>query len=298
MVKCEEKSIQLQAESSTTTLSSSSSICKSVAAKPSSSSTAKTSPSLSSRKIKKYKGVRMRSWGSWVSEIRAPNQKTRIWLGSYSTAEAAARAYDAALLCLKGSSANLNFPNSSISSFPHLHAAAAADNNSMSMNPKTIQRVAAAAAAATTTVTPINNTTINIPSPSSPSLLSLSHTLPSNLSSPSPSISISSSPSPSSSCSTHQDIDEVSLIQCWDTYTPSTITSGSAISHYNNVQEAPMSITRPVNNDPWMDLFGDLQSPKFNVDHLLSSCPSFAPAPLSVDEYFYEDSDIRLWSFC
>ncbi|MBA0706603.1 hypothetical protein Golax_018703, partial [Gossypium laxum] len=92
-------------------------------------------PSSSSCK-KKYKGVRMRSWGSWVSEIRAPNQKTRIWLGSYSTPEAAARAYDAALLCLKGSSASLNFPNTSLDYIPDTI-----------MSPKSIQRVAAAAAA-------------------------------------------------------------------------------------------------------------------------------------------------------
>ncbi|CAE5964478.1 unnamed protein product [Arabidopsis arenosa] len=92
-------------------------------------------------KIKKYKGVRMRSWGSWVTEIRAPNQKTRIWLGSYSTAEAAARAYDAALLCLKGPKANLNFPDITTTS-PFLMNI---DENTL-LSPKSIQKVAAQAA--------------------------------------------------------------------------------------------------------------------------------------------------------
>nr|QNI23821.1 AP2/ERF transcription factor [Camptotheca acuminata] len=58
----------------------------------------------------RYKGVRMRKWGKWVAEVRQPNSRDRIWLGSYETAEEAAKAYDAALFCLRGPSAMLNFP--------------------------------------------------------------------------------------------------------------------------------------------------------------------------------------------
>lgn len=59
----------------------------------------------------KFKGVRKRNWGKWVSEIRLPNSRERIWLGSYDTAETAARAFDAALFCLRGRNAKFNFPH-------------------------------------------------------------------------------------------------------------------------------------------------------------------------------------------
>ena len=96
----------------------------------------------------RFKGVRYRSWGRWVSEIRLPRSRERVWLGSFATAEMASRAFEAASIALHGSPSSPDHGHGRRRRLPRAAAAGSGTPAQHRLFKDKIRAIASAAAAA------------------------------------------------------------------------------------------------------------------------------------------------------